>query len=78
MDKIFDSHSHYNDTSFKDDYREVIKHIQESGVSNVVNVVVRDIVEKQRCRKQKRCRINLVCGSGQKQRNEQKRRYRVQ
>ena len=38
MDKIFDSHSHYNDTSFKDDYREVIKHIQESGVSNVVNV----------------------------------------
>lgn len=38
MEKIFDSHSHYNDNSFKDDYKEVLKHIRESGVGNVVNV----------------------------------------
>ena len=38
MEKIFDSHSHYNDTSFKEDYRDIIRHIQESGVGNVVNV----------------------------------------
>ena len=38
MNKIFDSHSHYNDSSFKDDYKEVLKHIQDSGVGNVVNV----------------------------------------
>ena len=38
MNKIFDSHSHYNDSSFKDDYKEVLQHIQDSGVGNVVNV----------------------------------------
>ena len=38
MNKIFDSHSHYNDSSFKDDYKEVLQHIQDSGVGNVINV----------------------------------------
>ena len=38
MEKIFDSHSHYNDSSFKEDYRQVLQHIQDSGVGNVVNV----------------------------------------
>ena len=38
MEKIFDSHSHYNDNSFKEDYRDIVKHIQEQGVGNVINV----------------------------------------
>ena len=38
MNTIFDSHSHYNDDSFKNDYKEVLKHIQDMGVGTVVNV----------------------------------------
>ena len=38
MEKIFDSHSHYNDDSFESDYKEILQHIQDMGVGTVVNV----------------------------------------
>jgi len=38
LNGIFDSHAHYDDKKFRDDLDSVIKHIQENGVTNVVNV----------------------------------------
>ncbi|MBR5520526.1 MAG: TatD family hydrolase [Oscillospiraceae bacterium] len=38
MNKIFDSHSHYNDDSFKDDYCDVLQKIADNGVGTVLNV----------------------------------------
>ena len=38
MNKIFDSHSHYNDDSFKDDYCNVLQKITDNGVGTVLNV----------------------------------------
>lgn len=35
---IFDSHAHYDDRAFKDDLDEVIKKIQDAGVTKVINV----------------------------------------
>lgn len=35
---IFDSHAHYDDRAFKEDLDEVIKKIQDAGVSKVINV----------------------------------------
>lgn len=35
---IFDSHAHYDDVAFADDLDDVIKKIQESGVTNVINI----------------------------------------
>lgn len=38
MEKIFDSHSHYNDKSFRGDLDRVLRHIQREGVGYAVNV----------------------------------------
>lgn len=41
--KLFDTHSHYNDTQFDDDREEVIKAIYEEGIKGAV--VVGDNIE---------------------------------
>lgn len=38
MPNIFDSHAHYDDERFKDDLDDVIQHIKNNGVTNVINV----------------------------------------
>lgn len=38
MQNIFDSHAHYDDERFKDDLDDVINHIKNNGVANVINV----------------------------------------
>ncbi len=38
MQNIFDSHAHYDDERFQDDLEAVISHIQQNGVTNVINV----------------------------------------
>lgn len=38
LNGIFDSHAHYDDKKFSEDIDSVIKHIQENGVVNVINV----------------------------------------
>ncbi len=38
MEKIFDSHAHYNDDRFKSDYKEILQYIQDNGVGLVMNV----------------------------------------
>lgn len=35
--QYFDSHSHYNDEKFKDDYEEILKKVYESGVTKLIN-----------------------------------------
>lgn len=37
MGKIFDSHSHYNNPAFKDDYEETLKYLQENNVGYLMN-----------------------------------------
>ena len=37
MNNIFDSHAHYDDKKFKDDLDDVMKLLQNSGVTNVLN-----------------------------------------
>lgn len=37
MEKIFDSHSHYNDDAFNDDCTQVLQNIQDSGVGYAIN-----------------------------------------
>lgn len=41
--KLFDTHSHYNDTQFDNDREEIIKAIYEAGITNTV--VVGDNIE---------------------------------
>lgn len=41
--KLFDTHSHYNDKQFENDYKEIIKQIYDAGVENAV--VVGDNIE---------------------------------
>ena len=38
MGKIFDSHSHYNDKAFQEDYPQILQKIQQAGVDRVINV----------------------------------------
>lgn len=38
MEKIFDSHSHYNDNAFKDDYDDVLRKIKDIGVELAIDV----------------------------------------
>ena len=38
MGKIFDSHSHYNDKAFREDYPQILQKIQQAGVDRVINV----------------------------------------
>jgi TatD DNase family protein len=38
MSGIFDSHCHYNDPAFSQDYDNVLKEIKESGIKYIVNV----------------------------------------
>lgn len=38
MHGIFDSHAHYNDSSYNDDLEQVINHIKLNGVDGVINV----------------------------------------
>ena len=35
--QFFDSHSHYNDEKFKEDYEEILKNVYESGVTKLIN-----------------------------------------
>lgn len=35
--QYFDSHSHYNDEKFKEDYEEILKNVYESGVTKLIN-----------------------------------------
>ncbi len=37
MEKIFDSHSHYNNPAFNEDYAELMNHLTESGVGLIMN-----------------------------------------
>lgn len=37
MEKIFDSHSHYNDKAYTQDVAEVLQRIQDSGVCHIIN-----------------------------------------
>ena len=37
MEKIFDSHSHYNNSAFSEDYNELMQHLKNSGVGYVMN-----------------------------------------
>ncbi len=41
--KLFDTHSHYNDSQFNEDREEIIKKIYEEGIENTV--VVGDNIE---------------------------------
>jgi len=41
--KLFDTHSHYNDSQFDEDREEIIKNIYEAGIENTV--VVGDNIE---------------------------------
>ena len=37
MEKIFDSHSHYNNSAFSEDYNELMQHLKNSGVGYIMN-----------------------------------------
>lgn len=37
MEKIFDSHSHYNNSAFSEDYDDLMQHLKDSGVGYVMN-----------------------------------------
>ena len=37
MEKIFDSHSHYNNSAFSEDYDTLMQHLKDSGVGYVMN-----------------------------------------
>ena len=37
MEKIFDSHSHYNNSAFSEDYDALMQHLKDSGVGYVMN-----------------------------------------
>ncbi len=37
MEKIFDSHSHYNNSAFSEDYDTLMQHLKNSGVGYVMN-----------------------------------------
>ena len=37
MEKIFDSHSHYNNSAFNEDYDTLMHHLKDSGVGYVMN-----------------------------------------
>ncbi len=37
MSKIFDSHSHYNNPAFSEDYDSLMQHLKDSGVGYVMN-----------------------------------------
>ena len=37
MNKIFDSHSHYNNSAFSEDYDALMQHLKDSGVGYVMN-----------------------------------------
>lgn len=41
--KLFDTHSHYNDSQFDEDREEIMKNIYEAGIENTV--VVGDNIE---------------------------------
>ncbi len=63
MEKIFDSHAHYNDDSFKKDYNEILQHIQNSGVGLVMNVGA-DINSSRLALKQAKENDFMVCSVG--------------
>ncbi len=63
MEKIFDSHAHYNDDSFKKDYKEILQHIQNSGVGLVMNVGA-DITSSRLALKQAKENDFMVCSVG--------------
>ena len=37
MEKIFDSHSHYNNSAFNEDYDALMQHLKDNGVGYVMN-----------------------------------------
>ena len=37
MEKIFDSHSHYNNSAFSEDYDTLMQHLKDNGVGYVMN-----------------------------------------
>ena len=37
MEKIFDSHSHYNNSAFSEDYNALMQHLKDTGVGYVMN-----------------------------------------
>ena len=37
MEKIFDSHSHYNNSAFSEDYDALMQHLKDSDVGYVMN-----------------------------------------
>ena len=37
MEKIFDSHSHYNNSAFSEDYNALMQHLKDNGVGYVMN-----------------------------------------
>ena len=37
MEKIFDSHSHYNNSAFSEDYNDLMQHLKNSGVGYIMN-----------------------------------------
>lgn len=63
MEKIFDSHSHYNDKSFVDDYPRILSQIQRRGVGNVINVGA-DIKSSRLALKQARENDFMYCSIG--------------
>jgi len=37
MNKIFDSHSHYNNKAFDEDYNQLMQHLKDNGVGYIMN-----------------------------------------
>ena len=63
MNKIFDSHSHYNDDAFRADYDNVLNLLKESGVGNVMNVGY-DIQSSQKALEQAKKEDFMYCAVG--------------
>ncbi len=63
MGKIFDSHSHYNDKAFQEDYPQILQKIQQAGVDRVINVGA-DLESSRLALKQARENDFMYCSIG--------------